>query len=393
MKILFYSYYYFPDFCAGSFRAKGFTNAFTSSNKIDSTILITTQPNRYGRKSTLPSIEQNKDLSIIRVRVPEHHNKFARQILSFFVYFFRAFYFAFINRTNYDIVLTTSSRTGTSFLGYLTSKFLKKPHFMDIRDIFSDNLHSVLKSNLINNSILNILHNTELKMVKKAKWVNLVSPGFISCFDEINIKNFHVYTNGIDTEFLSIKSMKSKIDRFTDKKIIIYAGNIGFGQNLEKIILPLAQHFKNQIEFIIIGDGSSKKILTERITLNDFSNISVFDPIPRNELIEWYKYADILFFHLSNIPAFRNVIPSKIFEYSVFNKPILAGVNGTAKTFLQNNVLGSFVFEPEDVSGAIDQLNLIIEKGTLYNRRRFINEYSRSNIMKQVADSIAIAYR
>jgi len=247
MRILFFSYYYFPDFCAGSFRAKGFTDAFASSDKIDSTILITTQPNRYGRKTTLSPIEQNKDLSIIRIQVPEHHNNFTRQILSFFVYFLRAIYYAFKNRKNYDIVLTTSSRTGTSFLGYITSKFLKKPHFMDIRDIFSDNLNSVLKSNLVTYSILNTLHNIELMMVKKAKWVNLVSPGFKLFFQGIRNKKLHIYTNGIDTEFLSLKTMTSKIDRFTDKKKIVYAGNIGFGQNLEKIILPLAQHFKKQI--------------------------------------------------------------------------------------------------------------------------------------------------
>ena len=38
-----------------------------------------------------------------------------------------------------------------------------------------------------------------------------------------------------------------------------------------------------------------------------------------------------LFLQLNNIKAFENVLPSKIFDYGSYNKPILAGVSGIAK--------------------------------------------------------------
>ena len=46
---------------------------------------------------------------------------------------------------------------------------------------------------------------------------------------------------------------------------ILYAGNIGVGQGLELIVIPLAIHFKQNIIIHLIGDGSSIKLLKKEI--------------------------------------------------------------------------------------------------------------------------------
>ena len=45
-------------------------------------------------------------------------------------------------------------------------------------------------------------------------------------------------------------------------------------------------------------------------------NVIIYAPISRRELLNVYKYADILLLNLSDIECFNIVIPSKIFEYS-----------------------------------------------------------------------------
>ena len=37
---------------------------------------------------------------------------------------------------------------------------------------------------------------------------------------------------------------------------ITYAGNIGYGQGLEKTVINKSQYFKDKIFFQLIGDGS-----------------------------------------------------------------------------------------------------------------------------------------
>ena len=120
-------------------------------------------------------------------------------------------------------------------------------------------------------------------------------------------------------------------------------------------------------------------------------NVELTDPINRKEVVEEYKNADILFIHLNDLPIFQKVLPSKVFELAAVEKPILAGVNGYAREFLNNKVDGVFLFDPGDVEGLINQiqrieqieeLNLSIDNGD------FFKQYSRQQINKQLASSI-----
>ena len=65
------------------------------------------------------------------------------------------------------------------------------------------------------------------------------------------------------------------IDKLTDKIIITYAGNIGEGQGLEKIITKIAIKLGNSYEIHIIGDGGRKKALVEK--LDGINNVKLFN--------------------------------------------------------------------------------------------------------------------
>ena len=115
-------------------------------------------------------------------------------------------------------------------------------------------------------------------------------------------------------------------------------------------------------------------------------NVDIIDPIERSELLIEYKNADILFLHLNNHNAFKKVLPSKIFEYAAMGKPILAGVSGYSAEFLNTYVKNSAVFEPCNVNQAVNSLKLLDLRHT--DRNSFIQEFSRSKIMNEMAVSI-----
>ena len=141
-----------------------------------------------------------------------------------------------------------------------------------------------------------------------------------------------------------------EVDR---RLLVVYAGNIGEGQGLHKVLIDLATRLQDQIRFRIIGDGGRRDVLLEGIQQAGLNNIELVSPIDRLELRSEYHHADILFVHLNDYDAFEKVLPSKIFEYAATGKPIWAGVAGFAATFLESEVENAAIFTPCDARSAV----------------------------------------
>ncbi|MCK4920406.1 MAG: glycosyltransferase, partial [Bacteroidales bacterium] len=136
---------------------------------------------------------------------------------------------------------------------------------------------------------------------------------------------------------------------------------------------------KNNYRFIIIGDGGGIDKLRSVLKENRLESIvELRPPVPRNILVEVYQNSHFLFLHLNNLKAFEKVLPSKLFEYSAFDKPILAGVKGFAQDFIENNVSNSIVFSPTKANELVDKLNKYEYKNV--DRSEFVEKFKRENI-------------
>lgn len=333
--------------------------------------------------------EVKDDITILRLYTPEHKNKFILQFSCYCFFFIQVLYYGIKYSKNYDVVFSTSSRLGTGFLGYVLAKIFKKKYALDIRDIFSDSLRSLKFSrSILGSLVISFFEKIESMICWNADWLNFVSPGFLT-YDHIkrDKKDINFFTNGIDQIF--IKSMTNKTTPFKDPLIITYAGNIGYGQGLEKTIIYIARHFKDKIFFQLVGDGSSVTLIKDKIRRSKVQNIKIIKPVKRNLLLKIYNESDVLFLQLNNIKAFENVLPSKIFDYGSYNKPILAGVGGIAKDFIQNNLDCAYIYEPGNYKQGIQRVNEILNNGRIkINNEKFIKMYSRERIMRGMTNSI-----
>ena len=96
-----------------------------------------------------------------------------------------------------------------------------------------------------------------------------------------------------------------------------------------------------------------------------------------------------MFLQLNDIPAFDNVLPSKIFDYGSFDKPILAGVKGVAEKFLKNYLPHSYIFHPNSPELAIPLIEKIISSGNPeINNNDFNLKFSRDLVMREMINSI-----
>jgi len=391
MKIIFFTFYYPPDLSAGSFRAvalaKELSKKLASNDELH---IITTHPNRYaGHKVTANDIELDGKITIHRIIVPGHRSGMLSQSRSFGVYAISAY--KLCKKINPSFIIGTTSRLMTGVLTGVSAYKIGCRYFIDLRDIFSESISDLFsrKNRILGGVSKKIFSFLEEKLLSGAIGVNVVSEGFPEYFQEegIDTSNWSFYPNGVDQEFTKINNKKDIV--LKQFKTILYAGNIGSGQGLEVILPDVAKKLGKNYQFLVVGDGGMKASLEGEIKRKNIDNVEILSPVKREKLIDFYQNADILFLHLNNIPAFRRVLPSKIFEYTASGKYIVAGLSGYSAKFLKNNSPYATVFDP----GNVDQcVQLIKEAESLKIDKEkidfFIKEYNREKIMQKMAAHI-----
>ncbi len=381
MRILVLSYYFPPDLA--SFRIEALVNALLIQGKGEVDIdLVTTQPNRYPSYKVAGVIPAPQPgLSVTRVALPSHTCGVLGQAWGFAHYAYGVR--KAIKGKQYDLIVATSSRLMTAALGALIARNTHTPLYLDIRDIFVDVLPELFPG-MFGTGLTRVFSWVEKNTLKHAAQVNLVSPAFLSYFmARYPERNFSTHTNGVDDLFLHTTFYPDTPTRPKGPLNIVYAGNIGAGQGLEKILPPLAERLANAACFYVIGDGSTLKQLSDALIKRQVKNVVLIPPIPRDRLIHYYQQADVLFLHLNSFKAFHKVIPSKLFEYAATGKPILAGLPGYSKEFTLGNIANACVFAPGNPDAAVAELARLKLSGT--DRCAFIQAYSRDSIQQRMA--------
>jgi len=385
LRVLFLTFYHYPDLSAGSFRATALVKALKEINPLIQLDIMTTLPHRYSSFCAEAPVKEEKDgVKIQRIKLPAHKSGMLDQSLAFCSFARQVRHLVIKN--DYDLVIATSSRLMTAVLASWVASNKKIPLYLDIRDIFADTIKDVLPkfSAFFAKPFFSML---EKWAIKRASKVNLVSPGFAEYFEtRYPQQKFSYFTNGIDEEFLNSQP-KSKPDRNVSSPLrIVYAGNIGEGQGLHEILPGLANRLSEKAGFRIIGDGGRKNLLIKRLESAKVKNVELLPPMTRDQLIEEYKQADVLFLHLNDYEAFKKVLPSKIFEYAVMGKPILAGVPGYSAEFIRAEISNAAVFHPCDELDAIKSLESLSIHDS--SRGEFVDKYSRANICRDLAKDI-----
>ena len=205
-RIVYLTFYFKPDLCAGSFRNSPLAVELAKQTKYKDIIIdvYTTIPHRYSSFDIdAPEYEEIENLRIHRILLPPHKSGMLDQVFSFLKYYND------VSRLNKgkkaELVFASSSRLFTAFLGYRIAKKIKSPLYLDIRDIFVDTMNDVFKSQILKTLVLPVLKLIESRTFNYAKHINLISGGFKEYFKKFKNSSFTFYSNGIDDEFLYMK--------------------------------------------------------------------------------------------------------------------------------------------------------------------------------------------
>ncbi|OFL82302.1 MAG: glycosyltransferase family 4 protein [Fusobacterium varium] len=388
MNIFFVVDNFTPDLGAASFRFEGIVKELADrGNKVK---IIASYPNRIDLKN-FKEFEYN-NVEIHRINKKSLKEGIINRAITYFKFFCEAIKNGKEMSKDSDIVIATSPQLLVGVAGAIISKLNKKSFLIDIRDLWPD---IVLEMGVMKryNPIYLFLKMLEKFMYKQSKFLIYNSPGFynylISKYDK---KKMELITNGIDDYILDYFKNKEIVITKKNKYKILYAGNIGIAQDI-KILVEFAKKYKSKVEITIIGKGSQESLIKNLIMENQIENIQLISSVPRNELLEKYEEADILFLQLKDIKMFEKTIPSKIFEYLASQKPILYGVEGVAKKILKEEFYRKYYFKANDVEDLIETFENLVKdieenKYIKPDLEKLINNYSRKKLSINYADKI-----
>lgn len=386
MKILYLTFYFAPDIGPGAFRNTATVDELARQLPQNSHIqVVTTRPNRYESfKPATSDYERRSNggcqVTIERIKIPRHGGGQLNQIWAFIVYGWAAY--RLTKNHKYELVVASSSRLATAFLGAIIARKFNTPLFLDIRDLFREVMLEKLSRPVVRALLDPALRIVERYTFGYASHINLVSEAFRSYFKSYPLATFSYLTNGIDDVFLSLPpSQPSPIPSI---RTLLYAGNIGEGQALHKIIPQAARLLGANYRFVVFGGGgAARRKLEKAIQLEKVANVDLYNPVTQSELLVEYQKADYLFVHLDDLDAFKRVLPSKFFELGATDKPIVAGVAGYAASFVQEQLENSILFSPGDVVDLVRQLRETPYRTHL--RAGFRARFQRKTISQQLA--------
>jgi glycosyltransferase involved in cell wall biosynthesis len=147
------------------------------------------------------------------------------------------------------------------------------------------------------------------------------------------------------------------------KTICVYAGNMGVAQGIE-VLFDLAASLKNEAKlgFVFVGRGSAVEKMRTRISVENLTNILIFDEIDHDQIPALYAQCNIGLLSLDLRHQTHN-IPGKFITYLHAGLPVFGLVNpGNDLVGLTQEAKIGYVTDVYDLVILKEQLQRLVQR-------------------------------
>jgi len=291
----------------------------------------------------------------------------------------------YIQENGIDTVITTGPPHSLHLIGLQLKENLSIKWIADFRDPWTTiGYHKALK---LTKSSAQKHKELEKKVMNTADFLLVTSPTTKKEFEAITIKPIHVITNGYDVENVGRPALDEK---FT----LAHIGSFLSERNprvLWKALRELTKEnpdFRKHFQLKLIGATSQEVLDTiTEFKLTDFVNNLGY--VSHQEAVEQQRKSQVLLLIEIDSEDTKSIIPGKLFEYMVSERPILAigPKDADFSEILKQTNTGTFALydEKDKVKETIlNYFNLYLEK----NLKVYpvgLQQYSRKNLTKELA--------
>lgn len=140
---------------------------------------------------------------------------------------------------------------------------------------------------------------------------------------------------------------------------IVFAGNISPAQSFETVV-EAAGRLKNDgiddINWIIVGDGMSRKWLEDKVKAEGLQNNFFFEGFrPVTDIPKYHTIADVLLACLVKSDLLDCTIPAKVMSYLAAGRPLLLAMDGEAQR-LVNGIGCGFAGDSDDSAALYENI-------------------------------------
>lgn len=294
----------------------------------------------------------------------------------------------YIIENNIDTIITSGPPHSLHLIGLSLKQKLKLTWFADFRDPWTTiGYHKSLKLSTRASRKHKAL---EYQVLNTADTVIVTSKTTKSEFEDITNKPIAVITNGYDMEQvtklgLDIKFSLAHIGSFLSERnpVILWESLIE--------LLDEVPDFKSHLEIKLIGAVSQEVLETiSQFGLNPYLNNLGY--VPHSEAVAHQRSSQVLLLIEINSEETKSIIPGKLFEYMVSNRPIIAigpAESDFAEIIVETNT-GVFFEYTEKMklkTLILKYYNQFLE-GNLQSYGVGLQKYSRQHLTKELAQLI-----
>jgi glycosyltransferase involved in cell wall biosynthesis len=366
MRILFLSHYFPPEVNAPATRTFEHCKQWVKMGH--EVTVISCVPHHPmgeaypGYKNKLIHVEYTDGIKAIKILTYITANEgFVKRTFNYIFYMMMAIVVApFLSKT--DVVISTSPQFFNGLAGYFVSRLKRAPWVLEIRDLWPESIVAV--GAIKNEKLVGLLEWIERFVYRKADHIVPVTNAFKTHIVAHggNADNITVIRNGADLSFFADRvpdnSYAKKIG-VENKFVASYVGTHGMAHGLDTLIeaAELLRE-RDDIIFLLAGDGSERARLVEEIERRRLYNVIMLGQLPKADMPRLWSVSNASLVLLRKLDLFLTVIPSKIFESMAMKKPIILGVQGESKGIVDEAKAG-ITIEPEnavELAGAVIKL-------------------------------------
>ncbi|PBJ12340.1 glycosyltransferase family 4 protein [Flavobacterium sp. ACN6] len=295
----------------------------------------------------------------------------------------------YIQENNIDTIVTSGPPHSLHLIGLELQQKLKVKWFADFRDPWTTiGYHKALRLS----SYAEKKHkNLEHKVLNTADEIIVTSKTTKTEFEAITNKPITVITNGYDVETVEKQKLDSKFTLAHIGSFLSDRNPPFFWEILVELLKEIPE-FKSHLEIKLIGAVSQEVLdAIQEHQLNDYLNLLGY--VSHQEAVAHQRKSQVLLLIEINSEDTKSIIPGKLFEYMVSNRPIIAiGPQGSdfADIVTQTNTGVFFDYSEKTKlkSVILDFFNQFLE-GKLQAHGIGLQQYSRKNLTKQLAQLIS----
>jgi len=321
-------------------------------------------PSKYRRKAI--ASEEFGDAKVFRVWIPARpHNSILNRIFLHFCFVISSlFALPFIG--DVDIVWAANPNLFSFFPALIYSLVKRKPVVRNVDDLWPEVFYEL---GLVRSTLMRMLLDF-LAMISYVvpSAITPISAGYKhKIVDKYGVggKKIHVVEVGVDSVQPLVLDRKKKRNRF----VVMYSGALGLGYDFD-IVLDAASLLAKYEDIVLVirGFGELAPRLRKQVRELDLRNV-VLDThlLPKEKLSSLLRSADVFMLPMDSACFVDDGLPTKIFEYQAYGKPIVCVSRGEAARFIEATKSG-LVVEPKDACGFAEAIVKV------YKDRKFAME-------------------